>query len=100
MSRAEHVRAKHNPLLIRRESDVRFKSVVVFREVHQFLRLEIARLHELFLIRPNPISFISHNFGPKQINPLSISRRSNTVGSTSVTSEQCPIRGDVKVDGP
>src|ERR1044072_9160251 len=100
MSRAEHVRTKHNPLLIRRESDVGLKSVVVFRQVHKLLRLEIPRLHELLLIRPNPIGFISHDFGPKQINPLSVSWRSNAVRSTSVTSEQCPIRRDVEVDGP
>src|SRR6266404_2574401 len=64
---AVNVGPEHQPFSIRRKRGIRFQSIIVFRQVHEFLGLEQTVA------------------GCEQINPLTVPGRSDTVWSAAIT---------------
>src|SRR5262245_13371390 len=92
----EHVRPKNDPLLIRREANVRLQPVLMLGHVDELLGTQYTRLHEGWILQ----SVVSSVFQTEEIDPLAVFGSRDLARIAAVATDQRPVPGHIEMNRP
>ena len=96
VSGPEHIGAEDHPFLVGRKADVGLQTILVVCHVHEAFGAEHAWLDEGLVVN----SAIVQELLAEEVEPAAVRGFGDLTGIASITADECPVAGDVEMDGP